>query len=151
MKIAFDDKRILLAIKNSAKSPKNRLEFRDRGMVVLGHIVLDDNVTFSWISLLSLKDGWILGQRKGRGQPRYYILINNKLHQHEQKMLSTQNIENLAVINKSPHRQLLAVYRKTNNALLPTQVNQRFILDLYELQEKQLVAIAAKNKNHSRK
>jgi hypothetical protein len=133
-KISFNDKHIVLAINNSNKSPKNRLEFRTRGMLVLRQIALDENVDFISLSLLSVKGEWILGQKKNHNRPRHYTLIDNDLHIHEQNILSTQNIENIAVINHPDRKTSLAIHRKRNDVHTSRDNIQRPVLDLYEIE-----------------
>lgn len=133
MKIDFDEKHIVLAISNSIQYPKNRLEFRTRGMLVLGYIVLDEDVNFMSLSLLSVKVGWLLGQKKNKNHSRLYTFIDNDLHEHKQNLLSTNYVESIAFVEESNRTSVLALYRKRNGVQLSTKVNNRFILDLYEI------------------
>jgi hypothetical protein len=133
--IAFDDEHIVLAISHSKVIPKNRLEFRSRGMLVLGHIVLDESISFFSMSLLSTRDGWLLSHRKSQNESRHFILIDRKFVEHKQKILSSQNIENISIFNDSLKGKSLAIYRKRTDVQASTAGKQKLILNLYEMRE----------------
>jgi hypothetical protein len=132
--IAFNREYIVLAISNSNISPKNRLEFRTRGMLVLRQIALDENVDYVSMSLISVQDGWILGQEKNQNESRHYIFIDKNFYAHEQKFLSTQNIEHIAVVTQLPfYGPKLVLYQKGNGAKISTYINRKLLFYDYKI------------------
>ena len=113
--------------------PKNRLEFRTRGMLVRGHVELDDNMNFATMSLLSVRDGWILGRRKYPNESRHFILIDKNFKQHKQKILSSLNIESIAIFDDSLKGQALAIYRKRTDVQMSPLGTPNLVLSLYEM------------------
>ncbi len=87
------------------------------------------------MTLLSMKDGWILGQKKPANESRRFSLVDRNFKEHKQKILSSLNIENIAVFNDSLKGQSLAVYQKKIDVQMSTISKQKLILNLYEMRE----------------
>jgi hypothetical protein len=115
--------------------PKNRLEFRTRGMLVRGHVALDENINFVTMSLLSVRDGWILGQRRTSNDSRRFVLIDKNLKEHKQKILSSLNIESIAIFDDSLKGQALAIYRKRTDVQMSPAGKHKLVLTLYDMRE----------------
>jgi hypothetical protein len=102
-------------------------------MYIIGHLMLNGhNQNFSSL-LCRLNDGWLLGSGKQNNNPWHFILIDNNLQQHEQKILSTYGIIKIEVVKNSANESVLAIYRERGYVRSLTYDREKLSLDLYKI------------------
>jgi hypothetical protein len=102
-------------------------------MYAIGHRILQDYKQNLRPLLCCLNDSYLLGDRKQRNSPWYFILIDNELKQHEQKFLSNYGIINIAVVKYSANESMLAIYRERECVDRLTHDRSKLVLELYKI------------------
>jgi hypothetical protein len=133
LNISFNSKYIILIISYNWQSPNCRLEFRTRGMAILGYLPLNDTLCKFSLTSFPMNDGWILGcTTKYRGSWNYSVIDNN-MQEREQNTLSATNIVKVEYINYSDRRRMLAVCRNNDDVDKVVGNGQVLILELYNI------------------
>ena len=120
-----------MLITNEDTPSKNRLEFRTRGMYIIGCLKLKD-YNQGFLSLLyRFNDGWLFGSKKQNNNPWNFILVDENLQQRKQEILSEHGIIDIGVMKNSANQTILSVCRKDPYAHTTTNDPTIFSLDIY--------------------
>ena len=124
--LAFNRQQIVLLIGGRCGS-KWRLEFRTRGMIVLKCISLGDELSRNSLVQLRLPNEWLFRYQTRKSTSWKYLLIDQNLCSHEQKLLSTIDIDHIGMTKDPKGKDTLFVTNRirvegdtmrTTNALM---------------------------------
>lgn len=100
---------------------------------MIGHLLLTDRGRNPY-SLCCLNDGFLYADRDSRhGGFLHFILIDNKLVQHEQKILSKCSVEQIDLVKFASNTSVLAIYREDKSGDKVGDSRSRLFLDLYNI------------------